>query len=52
MPCALLKVFCSCSPMELYNVYLEILFFRGIVVVVALCKILSSKAGDEEKESG
>lgn len=44
-------MFFTCSPTELYGVYLEILFIRGIVVV-AICKILSSKGTDEEKESG
>jgi len=52
VPYALSKVCCICFPSELYYVFIEILVFRGTVVVAAVCKIVNSKATGEEKESG
>lgn len=52
VPHALSKVCCPCFPSKLCYVFIEILIFRGTVVVAAVCKIMTSKATGEEEESG
>ena len=49
IPHALSKVCCTRFPSELYYVFIEMLIFRGTVVVAAVCKIIQKQQVNKRK---